>query len=471
MGTVPLEINLMRIVLLNPPYKNFSCTQPPLGLAYLASIAQGKGINAEIIDAHAENISEDEIVKRIYSFKPDALGVTATTPVFNAVVRILQEFKKISSVPVVMGGPHASALPEETLLAGGIDIVVRGEGEAAFGDLLDCLFQKNDLQGVAGISFLKNGRIFSTPQRVFINNLNNLAFPDWRGFSLGKYYSPARKKRLSLPIMTSRGCPFQCYFCYKGVFGSQYRFRALENVVDEIKHLREAYHIEEYSVIDDNFNLLPGRAEEFCRIAIREKLNLPWSLPNGIRANPLTKELLELLKASGCYRVSFGAESGDEKILRKINKGITLDEIKKAVCLAKEAGLETGVFFMFGNFGEDEETMERTIQFALDLEPDFAQFSIATPYPGTEFYELVNKEGRFLFKTWEELGSYEKAVFECGSLSANIINKKFKEAYRRFYLRPKYIFKKFAHIKTARDANNLLNGLKIFFDIIMKKGR
>jgi radical SAM superfamily enzyme YgiQ (UPF0313 family) len=458
----------MKILLLNPPFSHYASKQPPLGLAYLAAVSKSKGVEFKVIDAFAEAKSIKEIVKDIYNYRPDILGVTIATPVFDIVAEILRQIKEAFPVTVVAGGPHPSALPEETLRSGIVDVVCRGEGEETLVDLFDYLKGNKPLREIPGIAFLENGSFYSTGDRRFLNNLDRLPFPDWEGFDLRRYSSPARKKNFSLPVMSSRGCPTQCYFCYKEIFGNRYRFRSPENVVDEIEYLKTKYRIQEFSIIDDNFTLLNERAEEICKLIIERKLNLAWSIPSGMRVSPISEKLLKLMKKSGCYRVFFGAESGNPEILRSINKGITLEQIKEAVNLAKEVGLEVGVFFMVGNLGEDEEKINQTIRFAISLNPNLVQFSIATPYPGTVFYERVKKEGRFLFKKWEELGTYERPVFEHGSLTAELIGKKFKEAYRRFYLRPGFIIEKVRTIKTFKDVKNLLQGGLIFINMEIK---
>lgn len=455
----------MRIVLLNPPFSHYASIQPSLGLAYLAMVAKTKGAEVKIIDAHADKLSSEETERIIVDYVPDVVGVTITTPVFDAVIKILKKVREKISVFVIAGGAHPSAMPEETLEGGFVDVVCVGEGEETFKEIIDYLRGKNSLKEIAGIKFLDKGRIFSTQPRSFVKDLDRFLFPDWDEFKLNSYFSPARKMKITLPIMTSRGCPSDCYFCYKDIFGNKYRYRSPRNVVAEIKHLKTMYKIQEFSIIDDNFALLNERAEKICKLIIDEEINLPWSLTNGIRVSPLSESLLKLMKKSGCYRVFFGAETGDEEILKKINKDITLKQVRQAVELTKKSGLEAGVFFMIGNLGEDEAKINKTIEFAIKLDPDFAQFTIATPYPGTKFYDKVKNEGRFLFEEWEEVGSYKKAIFEHGALTAKLIDRKFKEAYRRFYLRPKFIVKKLKRIKTFKDVRNIIEGVVVFTNI------
>lgn len=460
----------MKILLLNPPFVHYVSEQPPLGLAYLASISKTKGVDVKIVDANIEQLPIKEIVRRAVEYRPDILGVTMTTPVFNTAVEIITEIKKNISVTAITGGPHPSALPSETLNTGVVDIVCRGEGEETLLDIFEWFKKKKTLKDIPAIDYLNNGGLASNGARDFIDNLDKLPFPDWDGFSLDGYSGSERKENLSLPITTSRGCAAKCCFCYK-TFGHRYRFRSPENVVEEIGYLKSRYNIHEFIVIDDSFALINERVKEICRLIIDRKLNLPWTVPSGIRVSPISENLLNLMKKSGCYRVFFGAESGDPEILKNINKGVTLSQIKQAVNLAKRVGLEVGVFFMIGNLGEDEETINKTIRFSLELNPDFAIFNIATPYPGTLFYEKVKQEGRFLFRRWEELSSFDKLVFEHGALTPALANKKYKEAYRKFYLRPRFFAGRLKKIKSLKDVRVLLKGASIFRNITKNKKR
>lgn len=458
----------MKFLLIHPPFKHFASVQPPLGLAYLSAVLKKKGVQVGIIDANAERLSLDQIVNRSIYFKPDAIGITVTTPVLSISSTIVKQIKERINVTVIAGGPHPTVLPEESLLEGIGDIVCIGEGEDCIAEIVEYINGNMRLDDIKGIAFKRQGNIIRTEEREMIKDLDSIPFPDWDGFPLKKYFSPARKKKLSLPIMTSRGCPARCYFCYKGIFGSRYRYRSPKNIIDEIEYLQDRYGIEEFSIIDDSFTLKNDRAKQICDLLSNRKEILPWSTTNGIRVSPISEDLLWAMKRAGCYRVFFGAETGNNEILKSICKGVTIEQIEKAVKMAKKVGIEVGVFFMIGNIGENEKTINETIDFSIRLNPDIVQFTIATPYPGTELYNIVKKEGRFLFKSWDEIGSYEGAFFEHGELNKELVERKFKEAYRRFYLRPKFLISRFKKIKSLKDIKNSIYALKILNRFLKK---
>jgi radical SAM superfamily enzyme YgiQ (UPF0313 family) len=216
--------------------------------------------------------------------------------------------------------------------------------------------------------------------------------------------------------------------------------RSPEDVVAEWEHLARRYGVHEIAVLDDAFTFDTARAIRICEMIVERGLErVPWSTTNGIRVDNVTGELFDAMRRAGCYRVYFGIESGVQSVLDSLKKGITLDQVRKAIGLAKKSGLEVGGYFMLGNVGETAEDMEATIRFALQLDLDYAQFSIATPYPGTEMFEQVRRGGRLLIRSWEELATYGAAVFEMDAIDPAFVGRMFRKAIRRFYFRPRYM--------------------------------
>jgi radical SAM superfamily enzyme YgiQ (UPF0313 family) len=241
-------------------------------------------------------------------------------------------------------------------------------------------------------------------------------------------------------IVTSRGCPGTCLFCNKNIFGFAFRARSAKNVVDEMEYLYKKYNIEEFHISDDCFSWDTNRVREICNLIIKRKLKIKWACSNGIRVDRGSRDMFKLMHKAGCYRVSFGIESGDNEILKKIGKRINLSQVKKAFEYAQEAGMFTVALFMLGNYGENKETMLKTIDFAKTLKTDYAQFTIATPYPGTAFFALIEREGRFLIKDWNKFGIFEDpVVFEIGELKKELLLEMHKKAYKEFYFRPSQI--------------------------------
>jgi radical SAM superfamily enzyme YgiQ (UPF0313 family) len=416
---------------------------PPVGLAYLAAILRDMGVRVSTLMADACGIDTDRAVQQIIEKRPDILGISVATPAVNNTARIVTKVKKVlPAIQAISGGPHATLFPDE-MIKNGIDVVVRGEGEQSIADLILHYQGKIDISSIEGISYGIDGRVFHTPDRKLIKDLNELPFPAWEVFPVKKYESTFKRARLSLPILTSRGCPGKCTFCYKGVFGSRFRVRSPESVLKEVLYLKDNFEIEEFSIIDDCFTIHPKRSMEFCDLLIKNNIKIHWSLPAGIRVDNVTEDLLKKLKTAGCYRVGLGIETGNAEIMKFIKKGITLEQAKMAVSLSKKIGMECTANFMIGNLHETADTVNDTIQFAITLDPDYAQFTRAIPFPGSKMYATLKSQGKIITDNWDDYDYLvtDTKIFIHDNLSHETIQKKMKEAYKRFYLRPSFIYR------------------------------
>ena len=265
-------------------------------------------------------------------------------------------------------------------------------------------------------------------------------------FSLDKYKNSrisSRKNPVGL-IETSRGCTFQCNFCNKLIFGSKYRAKDPKRVVDEMEYMLKC-GFKEIHIIDDNFTQDIDRAKEICIEIIRRNLKFIWSSFSGVRVDMVDYEFFKLAKQSGCWQVAFGIETGDQNVLNKINKKITLSQTEKAVKLAKKAGLNTFGFFMLALSGETENSMKHTIEFAKRLPLDIAKFDICIPYPGTNYYKELDLAGRIKSKNWSKYICHQldEPLFDHSNLDWATIKKYYKKAFREFYLRPRYFIRRF----------------------------
>ncbi len=460
----------------------------PLGIAYIAAVLEEDGHRVEVLDLAVEKYDDaafQEIVCRGYhreesqrretlgvqenSRKWDFIGFTVVTPAVNQVYRLAKIVKQHSHALIIAGGPHVTAIPDEPLTCG-IDIIVRGEGEETVRELCRLLDQGevSSLNSMKGISYLnpQNGQLVHNPPREYIRNLDELPFPARHLFPPLDSYKGQPILGAKAPIgnlMTSRGCPYNCNFCYKATFGRNYRCRSMTNILDEWRELIERWHVREIAVFDDLFNAQPARAMKICDRIMKEGLVLPWSCPNGLRVDTATEELLRKMKAAGCYRVAFGVESGSQKILDTIGKHVKLQQIETAFINAKKSGLKTTAFLMLGNPGDTEETMQQTIDFSKKLGPDFAQFTIATPYPGTALYDIVRKEGKMLIEDWDGYDKYDNAVFfDMEGIDKDLILNMQRKAYREFYLQPRYIASRLLTRDTYRYFGKSLKGLLKF---------
>jgi radical SAM superfamily enzyme YgiQ (UPF0313 family) len=446
----------MRILLVNPKSKLPIDTRisPSLGLAYLATAAENRGDRVRIYDGDVEEKSQDvtALTAVVRDFAPEVVGITANTTQITAAWRDAELVKSLSSALVILGGPHPTSLPEESAAKPFVDVVVRGEGENTWLELLSILEAEDwtlgSLSQVAGITYqAEGGEVISTPDRpsIPVEELNAMPMPAWHLFRLDRYTNlqPTvdQVDGPSLPILTSRGCPYRCTYCSQ-IGPRRWRARSVDSVVTEWRWLVRDLGAAEIGVLDDSFNIDRQRVLEICQRLVDEGLNqVPWIMINGIRANLADEEVLGAMKRAGCIRAAFGVESGNQQILDSVvYKHLTLDQVRLAFKAARAVGMETIGFFIVGLPGETEETMDDTIRFACELDPVVANFSIATPFPGTQMYETVKAQGHLLAETWDDFVFFEgKARFEMPGLPAELVERKWKEAYRRFYLRPRRI--------------------------------
>ena len=434
----------MKVLLINPkidlPIDVRS--SPSLGLAYLAAMSEQRGDEVRVLDMDVEDTPLRQVVRE---HVPEVIGITANTIQIAGAWRAARELKHITHATVVLGGPHPTFLPAESVERPEIDIVVRGEGELSWVDLCAHLEKADSLDRVRGITYQGDGAVIDNPDRPVIEDVDSLPFPSYHLFKMDRYTNlqPTLDHigGPSYPILSSRGCPYRCTYCSQ-ILPRRWRARSPENVVEEWRWLVKDLGAKEIGVLDDSFNIDRGRVLAICDLIIAQGLNhVPWIMINGIRANLVDEELLGRMREAGCIRTAFGVESGNQRILDTvIDKHLALDQVRAAFKAAKSVGMETIGFFIIGLPGETEETMEDTIRFACELDPIVANFSMATPFPGTEMYRQVLENGRLLVNDWGDFAFFEnKAQFESDDMPAELVERKWREAYRRFYLRPRRV--------------------------------
>ncbi len=472
----------MRVALINPKFRLpiDTRTTPHLGLAYLAAFSEKRGDEVVIFDADVE---KQPIAEFIQEYRPDIVGITANTPQVKQAWRAAKAIKEVHDCLIVLGGPHVSVLPEESCEKPFVDVVVRGEGEETWVDVCNRLetylkdqpvyhteafmHPENEIfKDCQGVSYkTSDGQIHNNPDRTPIADLDSLPWPAYHHFKMDRYTNlqPATDHvdgARSFSILTSRGCPYRCTFCSQSIMPIKWRSRSAESVLAEWRHLVEELGAQEIGVLDDSANIRVKRLEEIATLLIENQLNhVPWIFVNGIRANLASKELLTLLKQAGLKRTAFGVETGDPEILKSIDKKIDLDTIRQAFKNAKEIGLETIAFMILGLPGETRQTMQNSINFAIEIDPMIANFSMMTPYPGTKVYEIVKRQGRFLINDWEDYVFFEQqARYEMGEMTAELVEEMYRKAYRQFYLRPSPIIRR---LKTKDFWLNLPRNIRI----------
>ncbi|MDQ1300756.1 MAG: anaerobic magnesium-protoporphyrin monomethyl ester cyclase [Chloroflexota bacterium] len=460
----------MRVALINPKFRLpiDTRTSPHLALAYLGAVSERRGDEVRVFDADVE---DQPLVEFLREFKPHLAGITTNTPQVKQAWRTAAVIKQELDIPIVLGGPHVSVVSEEldfeSLRQPQVDMVVRGEGEGPWIEISDRVdaFLRDQPEPAAGAALMSpdqdifrevksvsyktsDGQLHRNPDGAVIADLDSLPWPAYHLFKMDRYTNlqPATDAipgERSFSIMTSRGCPYRCTFCSQSIMPIKWRARSPENVIAEWRHLVKDLGALEIGVLDDSANIRRNRLMQLADDLIANKLNhVPWIFVNGIRANLADMEMLTRLKQAGLKRTAFGVETGDEQMIIKIDKHVDHNTIRQAFKNAKAAGIETIGFFIIGLPGDTRETMQKTINFAIELDPMIANFSMMTPYPGTIVYEQVKQGGRFLMQDWEDYVFFDtKARYEMGDLTAELVEEMYRKAYRQFYWRPKYVMR------------------------------
>ncbi|MDR0220867.1 MAG: B12-binding domain-containing radical SAM protein [Lachnospiraceae bacterium] len=409
----------------------------PIGICSLAAYARQNGHQVEILDLNLLGFTENILVEKLREFQPDAVGLTAVTPTIIEAGRVAAAVKKaMPQVRIIVGGPHATAMPEKTLEMGCFDALCVGEGER-----LLCQWLDGD-RDVPGIWRFEEGTV-TPPQEPNpgILDLDSLPIPAFDLLDIKRYNFADVNSRNNpvAQIESSRGCFSNCVYCNKLVHGYKLRFKSVNRVVDEIEHYLNM-GFREIAFMDDSVTADMPRIIEMCEEIKRRGLKFTWTPHGGVRVDRVGPELLKAAYETGCYRIPFGVESGSERIIKIIGKGITLDQARTAVHDAKAAGMEVFTFFMLGLPGETEEDLQKTIDFAIELNPHFAKFPFTTPLPGTKLFNDLDAAGRIKTYDWEKYfyTMPTKEIYDHPTLSWETLEKYEKLAYRGFYLRPLY---------------------------------
>ncbi|OGS22575.1 MAG: hypothetical protein A2252_03080 [Elusimicrobia bacterium RIFOXYA2_FULL_39_19] len=415
---------------------------PLLAYANLAAVLRQKGAEVKILDLGIYGTFY-KLIPTIQEFKPGFIGVTCTTPLFHEAAEISRIARKLlgKDVLLVIGGPHASAIPEEALKESEFDIAVIGEGEVTLSEIWD----GKSFEQIAGISYKKDGNVYSNSARETIKNMDDLPLPALDLYDVSRYMCSKSMSRKS-PVTnmeTSRGCPAKCSFCNKNISGRRYRIKSAQRVLEEIK-LTLQLGYKEIRVIDDQFCADKKHAREICELILKNNLKFPWSLAAGIRVNNADLELLKLAKRAGCYQVGIGFESGDQKSLDSIDKDITLEQSVRCMEIVKKAGIESIGFFMFGLPADTEESLNKTIKFATKLLPDLAKVTITMPFPGTKLFDQYEKANAIKTRDWKKYNFHRAGdVYTHPNLSFETMEKYYNIFYRKFYFNPRYIIRRF----------------------------
>ena len=420
----------------------------PDWLAYATAVLEKAGEDVELYDFPPKDWGKDKLLTLVKEKQPGVVILDSTTPSIYSDLECARICKSASPCKVIMVGPHASAVTEETLRIseGAVDFVARGEYDYTVRDLVRCIREgRNDFENIQGISFLKNGQYISTPDRPLIDNLDELPYPAYHFIDLNDYFDGGKQFPF-LTIEGGRGCPFKCTFCLwpQVMHGRKFRLRSPKNIVDELEHWLKIYpdlRKGEFFFEDDTFTANRKRAHEICDEILARGIKITWSI--NARADIIDRELFSKMGKAGCRTIWLGVESSDPEILARCHKGTKPEQVTEFIRLAHEAKLTVHGCFVLGLPGETEESINKTIDFALSCGLDTLQFSGAVPFPGTEYFQYCKENNLLKATKWSDWlhNGEQKAVIDYPGLSSEKIEYYVNQGLKRFYLRPGYLLK------------------------------
>lgn len=438
----------MKVLFVNPPqtaskYKFMGVIAPPLGIAYMDGVLQENNIDVEILDASAEDMDFKDVEKELLKRKPDLVALTALTPTIGRALETAQIVKEtLPDSIVVMGGYHPTFNFIETLEDENVDIVIRGEGEYIMLNLVQALENQSSLHDVKGIVFEdKNSKeIVVNPEAPLIQDLDELPFPALNLLPMQKYRLLDMDTHMTTMI-TTRGCPMQCSFCSSAAMhGKKIRERSVENIVDEIEYLKTNYDIDTIAFMDDTFTLKKRKVMAICDEILKRNIEIMWGCTS--RVDTLDEKLLKKMKEAGCITIFIGVESADQQQLDNMCKNTTIAKIENAFKIAHKLKIRTIASVALGMPGDTKEIMNKTVKFVHKLKPNYAIYSLATPYPGTRFYKEAFEKNLIKIKDWSKY-TLITPILETIDCSLNDMRKIQAKAFMKFYLRPHYIIRQF----------------------------
>ena len=444
----------MKILLINPPPRNLSreeVVMPPLGLAYLASVIESEGHKVKILDAFAHSLRWEAFEEEVRKEKADLIGIGGMTPIIDNTLRAIKICRPHARY-IVTGGPHFSVHKQEFFkTCPDLDFGIAGEGEESFRVLVDRLEEGKDPCDIPG---LVGPQKFNPPAN-FKTNLDDIPFP-------ARHLLPNHLYRYALwpgkkvtTMITSRGCPYHCTFCDKSIFGSRWHARSSRNVLDEMEEIVKDFGIRSIILYDDLFTLNKKRVIEICQGILQRGLKFQWKCEG--RVDRIDDEMLSWLKKAGCSMIAYGVESGNQVGIDYLQKGITLSQIRRAFALTRRAGIRPMAYFILGIPVETYVEGLETIRFAKEIKPDYAQFSILSPYQGTKLYEEAKAKG--WYQEVEANNPFDKdqkrPVLISENWSEEKLRKILRHAHRSFYFRPSYVLRKLRSIRGLNQMQSL----------------
>lgn len=430
---------------------SFQYVMVPISLPMIAGALEAKKHEVKLIDCIAIDMDIEGLKKAIHEFNPGFVLFNMSTATSASDVEVINVMRPLTKAHFTVIGNHATSLPEEVLTSSSLDSVIRREPELTAQDLVDAVETKRDLGSVLGISYKEsNGKVINNTDRPFNENLDDLPFAARHLLDNARYTLPVINEPYTL-IITSRGCPYSCIYCTAHqYYGKKLRLRSAGNVVDEMQECLEKHHVKNFTMWSDTFNQSKKFVMEVCGEIKKRGMEKKIRWMANSRVDHVDAEVLSEMRSSGCIGVSYGVESGVDEILENMKKGANAQQAREAVRLTKAAGIEVLTHIIFGLPGETIETINQTIQYVKEMDPDYAQFYCAIPFPKTELEEMGKKNG---WITTEDYAKYElnQPILNLPTLSSIELQKARIRAYREFYLRPVYIIKRLRKIHSLSD--------------------
>jgi radical SAM superfamily enzyme YgiQ (UPF0313 family) len=431
----------------------------PIFLAYTVALLKEAGVQTSFLDGVCDELDIERYAAEVARLEPDFIAMECSTPSIDHDLQSIRRIKALRpGVFMALMGSHATYYHQELLREHPeIDAIIRGEFEITVRETALALRNGAGLAAVAGLTWRDGAGLRVNPDRPFEGDLDRWPYPDRESIPIEKYQTAQYQGKKGTFMLSSRGCPYRCTFClWPGTMvGRDFRARDAEAVVDEMEHLVRQHGVDDIYFDDDTMTIDRERLLRICRLIQERDLKVHW-ISMG-RVDTVDDELLSEMRKAGCDNLYLGVESGSEEILKRLKKGITLDQVTKAFQAARRAGIKTQAFFMLGGPGETKQTLQETIDFAVRLDPDNAQFAAAVPYPGTEMYEESLRKGYLRATTWEDYAAKD-IVLETETLSRLDLEKARLEAYRRFYLRPRFVLRTASRLTSAREFRRVWRG-------------
>lgn len=462
-----MKNNKQKVLLIHPPkIGQNNHKYPPMGITMLASTLRNKGMECFLYDANVEKGDHYKNISELITHENiDTVGLSFTSNLAKSAYNFADWLKqRFPMIPIVAGGYHPTVMSNECAGYPSIDYVVVGEGETTFPLLLERTHENGVPEDIEGLCFEHNGEIKNTGCRPLISNVDDVPFPAYDLLEINKYSSPSSTRKPFVTFIRSRGCPFKCTFCgVDAIFTHKFRCQSPERTLEEILFLIKQFKVREILFKDSDFLIRRKNVVGLCELLINKQLDLIWSC--NARVDKVDKDILKLMKRAGCNQITFGIESGSQRMLDALKKDFTVEHAIKGVRAAKEQGIDCVGNFIIGTPGEDYESINETIQLVKKLDLDYASFHFLTAFPGSPLYEQAVKQGWLLDGRQTD---YESCNMNASKLSEAELKKAMRTMIRSFYLQPSYILNRLKRITPAEIRNNFVGGFGLLRKVLSR---